>query len=344
MRILHVLSSPTFSGAENVACQIIMMFKNTDIEMAYASPKGTIAGALEKRGINYFPMQSFTSKELKRIIKDFKPDIIQAHDMRASWVVALGKGNIPYISHIHNNNFDSRGISIKSIAYFFSALCAKHIIWVSRTSFLGYRFHNYFKKKSTILYNVLDVNELYKKEAMACDRETYDIIFLGRLTTEKNPLRLIEILNKTISRNRDIQAVIVGDGDLKDEVKQKIDTLGLNDNITLKGFVENPLALLKNAKVMLMCSLCEGTPMCALESMALGTPIVSTPVDGLADMIQHEHNGCLAESNDQLVNALLNITSDSEYEKKLSSNAKRDSYIINNVDNYKAKLYEIYKS
>lgn len=343
MKILHVLASPTFSGAENVACQIISMFKDTDIEMAYASPLGSIADALDERNITYFPMASFTHKELKKIINRFNPDLIHAHDMRASYVVAISKGKIPYISHIHNNNFNSRGLSIKSLAYLFASFYAKHIIWVSRTSYTGYKFHKYLENKSTILYNVIDINDLNKRESEAKDRESYDIIFLGRLTYPKNPLRLIEILNKVISYDKDLKAVIVGDGDLKSEVKKKIDSLGLKNNIVQKGFVENPLALLRNSKVMLMCSLWEGTPMCALESMALGTPIVSTPVDGLADIIKHEHNGFLAASDDELVSALLKITSDPEYAKKLSYNAKQDSYLINNIEDYQTKLSTIYK-
>lgn len=43
--------------------------------------------------------------------------------------------------------------------------------------------------------------------------------------------------------------------------------------------------------MMIMTSLWEGTPMCALEALAMGIPIVSTPVDGLCDLIENGKNG-----------------------------------------------------
>ena len=57
MKILHLLQSNRFSGAENVVCQIIRMFENEpNIEMVYCSRDGQIREALNERNINYFKM------------------------------------------------------------------------------------------------------------------------------------------------------------------------------------------------------------------------------------------------------------------------------------------------
>lgn len=159
MKVLHVLASSRFSGAENVVCQIVNMFKDErNIEMAYCSVDGEIRQALDERGVKFFPVTKLKKKELKEVINKYNPDIIHAHDMRASYVSAQACGKIPLISHIHNNAFDSRGLSIKSIAYFLAAKKARHIFWVSKSSFDGYFFHKFFSKKSSVLYNVIDVN------------------------------------------------------------------------------------------------------------------------------------------------------------------------------------------
>ena len=161
MKILHVLYSNKYSGAENVACQIIEMFNNDNgVEMAYCSRDGQIRTVLQEKDIRFYPVKNLSKKELKKVISDFNPDIIHAHDMRASFVAARACGKIPLVSHVHNNNFNSRGLSIKSLAYLFAGLKAKHIFWVSQSSFDGYAFHKALQKKSSVLYNVINVDEL----------------------------------------------------------------------------------------------------------------------------------------------------------------------------------------
>ena len=70
--------------------------------------------------------------------------------------------------------------------------------------------------------------------------------------------------------------------------------------ILLPGYMSNPYKALKSAKVFLMASRYEGTPMSVLEAMALGVPVVSTPVDGIADVVEPGINGYLEEEDDAL--------------------------------------------
>ena len=103
-RILHVTMSDTFSGAENVACQIISMFKSDPgVEMLYCGIEGEkIRSALKERKIKFVPMSARNPREVYRVIKKTQPAIIHAHDMKASFYVALTCGKIPLVSHIHN--------------------------------------------------------------------------------------------------------------------------------------------------------------------------------------------------------------------------------------------------
>ena len=197
MKVLHLLQSNRFSGAENVVCQIIGMMKNEpNIEMVYCSRDGQISEALNERNIAFAPIKELSVKEVKRVIKEQKPDIIHAHDMGASFVAARACGKIPLISHIHNNNFNSRGLSAKSIAYYFAARKSKHIFWVSQSSFDGYAFHKSLKGKSSVLYNIIDVNALYEKTELDGNSYNYDVIYVGRLTYPKDPQRLMRVLKR----------------------------------------------------------------------------------------------------------------------------------------------------
>lgn len=341
MKVLHILQSPTFSGAENVACQIIKMFDNSGYEMSYCSPDGSVKEAVEGMGIKYVCLSKFSSTAIRDIINFYNPDIIHAHDMRASYLTSLVCKRIPLISHIHNNNFNSRGFSIKSIAYLYAAIKAKQILWVSKSSFNGYYFHKILKGKSTILYNVINLDNLNKKCEESKDIYNFDVVFLGRLTYQKNPLRLIDIFKIALSKKH-LKIGIIGDGDLMDETKRKVTDLGLNDNITFTGYCKNPMRMISNAKVMVMSSLWEGTPMCALEALGLGTPIVSTPVDGLKDIVQNNFNGFLSNSNEELADYICKITSDNNFYKELSANSKATSAKINNITSYRDVLSRIY--
>lgn len=345
MKVLHLLQSNRFSGAENVVCQIIGMMKNEpDMEMVYCSRDGQIAEALDERNIPFAPIKELSVKEVKRVIKEQKPDIIHAHDMRASFYVALVCGKIPLISHIHNNAFDSRGLSAKSIAYIYAAKKAKHIFWVSQSSFDGYAFCKFFRKKSTVLYNIIDIDALYEKMKLDENVYNYDVIYIGRLTPPKNPQRLMAVLQKVCLNCPNVRIAIVGTGELEEETKKLCNELNLQNNVQFLGFQSNPLKILHDSKVMVMTSRCEGTPMCALEAMALGVPIVSTPTDGLRDLVINGGNGCLSDDDQKLSSGILKIINDQTLHDKYSNYIKARAVEINDIERYKKTIIDAYRS
>lgn len=344
MKVLHLLQSNRFSGAENVVCQIIGMMRNEpDMEMVYCSRDGQISDALRERNIPFVPIQELSVKEVKRVVKEQKPDIIHAHDMRAGFVAACACGKIPLISHIHNNNFDSRGLSAKSIAYYFAARKAKHIFWVSQSSFDGYAFHKSLKNKSTVLYNIIDINALYEKMKLDNNSYDYDVVYVGRLTPQKNPQRLMNVFRLLKEKQPDVKMAVVGTGELEGETKALAKEYSLLDNVSFLGFMPNPLKLLYDSKVMIMTSRWEGTPMCALEAMALGVPIVSTPVDGLKDLIIPGENGYLSDDDQELASKILGIIKDVSLHDRYSDYMKMQAVETNNIDRYRKTIIDIYR-
>lgn len=344
MKILHVLASNRFSGAENVVCQIIEMFKDVgNVEMAYCSLDGPIRGTLESANINFFGINKLSKKEIQKVITEYKPDIIHAHDMRASFIAGLACKKIPLISHIHNNAFDSRGLSIKSVAYLFSAIKAKHIFWVSDSAFKGYYFHKLFSKKSSVIYNVIDCKALYEKMELDKNKYDYDVIYLGRLTYPKNPERMINVLSIVKKYKNDVKIAIVGTGELEDNVKKLSNELNLDKNIDFFGFQNNPLKILWDSKVMIMTSRWEGTPMCALEAIALNVPIVSTPTDGLKDLVKDDKIGYLSDDDNDLAEKILEITNKNIKKDLEEVKSIKQEENIKNIFNYKDIMLKEYK-
>ena len=344
MRVLHVLSSNVFSGAENVACQIIKMFSSeADVEMAYCSPFGPIQQVLLQNDITYYPIKK-NALELMKIVDIYKPDVIHAHDMKASFICAILFRNYRIISHIHNNSFDSRKPSAKAILYATQIKHFNHIFWVSKSALDNYYFKSKVMTKSSVLMNIIDIVEVQKKADIAEKKDRFDILYLGRLSYPKNPERLIDVFAGIIKKNHSIKIGIVGNGELEHIVHQKIRDYRLESNIECLGFVNNPYGILKNASMLMMTSRWEGTPMCALEAMALGTPIVSTPTDGLLEIVVPNVTGYLSDLNDELVEHCLNIVGDVKLRESLSIHSIKRAEELMDISRYRGILLEQYNN
>ncbi|MBT2738385.1 glycosyltransferase [Bacillus sp. ISL-7] len=342
-KVIHFLTSDIYSGAENVACQIIHSFEN-EFDMYYVSPPGPIKTIVQSKGIKYIPIEEISVRGFKQIIKKYKPDVIHAHDIRASVFASLVSGDIPVISHVHCKFTDMSRLSLKSLLYRISIPKYKNIIAVSNSALDEYYFRKALSKKCTVLYNVVDKNELYQRVQQDPNQYDFDIVFIGRLAEQKNPLRLLEVFKMVAEQNPDLKFGIVGDGAIRDEMEALVQKSSLTDKVTFMGFMDNPSKLLSQAKVMLMTSHFEGTPMAALEAMLLAVPLVSTPVDGLKDIVKNDFNGYTSNDNKELSEHLLSICSDHEKWKGLSTNALEYALDYNNMDHYKNKISEIYES
>lgn len=342
MKVLHVLYSRIYTGAEKVAAQIITAFDGK-VDMAYASlDSDSVWEILDGMGIKHYAFDELTPAQLKKIIREYQPDVIHAHDMRTSFVASLCCGKIPLISHIHNNAYDSRGLSPKSIAYLLAGLKAKHILWVSNSSYEGYLFHKLFAKKSSVLYNIIDAARIYAMRDQDENTYNFDMIYVGRLTYQKDPQRLMRLSAMLKARKPDIKIAVVGAGELEEETKALCKELALEENVQFLGFQSNPIKMVSDSKTMILTSRWEGTPMCALEAMALGTPVVSTPTDGMKDIIANGENGYLYDSDEELAGAVLKIISDPERRAAMSEDTKQKFAKINDEAAYNQTIYNCY--
>ena len=125
---------------------------------------------------------------------------------------------------------------------------------------------------------------------------------------------------------------------MEEAVRAAIQESPARDHIHMLGYQNNAYGLLKRAKLMIMTSLWEGTPMCALEAMALGTPIVSTPVDGLCDLVDPGVTGFLEETDEALADRCAEILKDGVLRETLSEGTLRKAEVLLNLETYKQQL------
>ena len=83
--------------------------------------------------------------------------------------------------------------------------------------------------------------------------------------------------------------------------------------------------------------------MCALEAMALGTPVVSTPSDGMKDLLTDGVSGYLTESDEQMAKDLLKIFAQPEHRQLLAENARKKFDSLNDGEAYKRAIWTAYQ-
>lgn len=334
-KVLHLLASNSYSGAENVVCTIINNCSDK-YDMYYCCPKGPIEQVLKERNIKYIPLNKLSVKELRMIIKKYNIDIVHAHDYKASLFSSFL--NCRVISHLH---CDYNLLWCKKIVGFVYSIIQRKfnkIIVVSKEILNSSSFKNKIMDRVEIINNVVDKDMVISKSNEYNVLE-YDLIFVGRLISLKQPLLFIDIVYELSKINKDIKACIVGDGELYSECKEKINEYNLDKNIDMLGFKDNPFPYMKNSKILVMPSSYEGLGLVAIESMILGTIVVNSGVGGL-DTIFNKNSKYICHNKEEYVECILNLL------KKDKSFYRKDcdEMVSNFIDMelYKNKLLNIY--
>ena len=205
------------------------------------------------------------------------------------------------------------------------------------------------EKKVELVYNPIDLKLIEKKaENVEKKYENYlkqdYFLQVSRLTQQKQPEHLVDIYYKLKQAGIKEKLYFIGDGEKKEIIKQKIKEYNLENDIILLGQIENPYPFFKNAKLFVHTAKYEGLPTVLLESLALGTPVVSYDCPtGPRDILgKNSEYGELISLNDkdmfvEKVLELMNSKEKYEKYKKLSLIRANDFSMENN----KVKLKEL---
>lgn len=342
IKALHILNTSSYSGAENVAITIITNMIEV-VDSCYASFDGPIRSKLEEHGIKFKMINKLTISEVRRLINEFKPDIIHAHDFRTSVVAAFSTNSVPVISHLHNNSPWLKSVNIYSIVYLLASFKLRKIICVSESIIKEYIFSFIIKYKMVNMTNPIDIDRI-KSQSLEkqCGLKSYDIAFIGRLSKPKDPLMFIELIYLIKEKIPNVSAIMIGSGELWDDCIRFIENFKLSSNIELVGFLNNPFPILTKSKLLCMTSIWEGFGLVAIEALTLGVPVVARPVGGLTEIVT-EDCGLLTHDKDKLINEIVMLIESSEYRQLKSIGALKRSNIFDNIMPYIIKLEKIYQ-
>ncbi|HWR45836.1 glycosyltransferase [Sporomusa sp.] len=137
------------------------------------------------------------------------------------------------------------------------------------------------REKIRTIYNLYDIDKiqylsgetLTQEEQRVFEKPT--IINVGNLCYQKGQDHLIQAFAKAKKQLPDLQLVIIGEGELRDELTQLGNSLGVSESIHMLGFKSNPYKYIDKADVFVLTSRFEGFPNALVEAMACGIPVIS---------------------------------------------------------------------
>lgn len=320
IKVIHLLSSNSLSGAEKVAISIINSCTE-EVKSSYASPSGKISKDLEELQINYIQINKVTPISIYNMIKMHKPDIVHAHDFRASIKLAFIPINCKKISHIHQNPPWMQRLNLYAFFYLISCFFYDKIYSVSNQIFKDTLIDKYFHNKIKNAPNHIIENQIKELARKEYKGTKYDLMFIGRLSEEKDPLRFIKIVEEIIREKKDVRAVIVGDGNLKKICLNYIKKHKLSDNIDVLGYLKNPYPVMNSSKILVITSKWEGFGLAAVEALVLGKPVIASPIGGLVNII-NDKNGKLCSTDSDYHNHILLLLSDENFFNEVSHYAQ----------------------
>lgn len=154
------------------------------------------------------------------------------------------------------------------------------------------------------------------------------IAAIGRLSPEKGFADLIEamaqLFSSQVKLKQNLCLVIIGEGPLKEGLQEKIEALGLSENVLLAGYQDGAGDTLVDFNVLVMPSKTEGLPITLLEAMSSSCPVIASRVGGIPSVL-NESNASLFDANsiDQLLKAISNFIAEPELAEDKARKAKQ---------------------
>lgn len=192
------------------------------------------------------------------------------------------------------------------------------------------------------------VDDSFLAEPPAREQFPPRIVCLGRLCNEKAQLLLLEAASELAKQGRRFELVLAGDGELRVPVEALIDRLGLQEVVSITGWIDGARVReeILAARAVVLPSLMEGIPVALMESLALARPVVTTFVGGIPELVSDGIEGWVvpAGSRQDLAVALAACLDASDDEIRARGAAGRQRVLAMHSSNEEAaRLAHLFK-
>ena len=354
MRVLHLISSVGFFGAENVLIQLAKELRQTEftpvvgvIKNLY-NPHLEILEEAKRHNLPFavFPCNSKLDPKTFFLIRSFlekeKISIIHTHGYKSNfYALAAGFGkNVRRVTTCHNWLGDVPKMRFYARLDKFLLNRFDRVIAVSDTVKQEILESNISPLKVLRIFNGVDIHRFNNKgkadnikRELGID-ERYKIVgTVGRLSEEKGHLHLLDAAKEVLRKYPKVVFLIVGDGPMRQVLKGKCSKLAeveyterafSKTTFVFAGIRNDMPAIYSLMDVFILPSIKEGLPMVLLEAMASQKPVVATHVGAMPTVIEHGISGLLIQPRDAkgLAEAIIALLKKPEKADQLARNGR----------------------
>lgn len=316
MKILYVITGLGVGGAEKVVINLAdqMTELGHNVKIAYLTGDVLVKPASSDVEIIALHLNSakdflLASKKYQKLIKRFRPDVVHSHMVHANIFARLNRALCPVPKLICTAHSSNEGGKARMAAYRLTNRLSDINTNVSQEATQAMISRGAFTKNNVVtVYNGINLNHFNKKpKSTKREQNTLNLIAVGRFTEAKDYPNLINafaILKK--NNNGAIKLTIVGDGELRAEIEALIESLQLEQDITLLGRRSDIPELLSQADIFVLASKHEGLPTVVIEAMACECYVVATDCGGSAEILGDTGQLVPIEDSQALADALQN--------------------------------------
>ena len=347
--ILHISRTMDIGGAERIVYQLSSDLKDEFDSVHVASTGGLWESELSAKEIQHHKILDIDSKNpltvikilysIGQIIKNNEITIVHTHHRMAAFYIRLLKLVHPKLIHVYtaHNVFKD-----KLPLYRFALKNAKSVA-------VGEAVNNNLKEDvgitdSKVIYNGVILKETDDQVDEIISYSGIKIGCIARLSEQKGLIYLIEAMS--LLTVKDIRLFIVGDGELKNELENKVEELHLQDSVTFLGYRKDIVECINSFDFCVLPSVFEGFGLVAIEAFMNSKTLVATDIPGLNEVVTNE-NGILVPVKDPiaLAGAIDKLATDVALRNSLAFQAKKTydekfSYPMF-LENYRALYREI---
>jgi len=297
--------------------------------------------------------------KLINVMKKEHYSLVHVHTPMGSVVgrfAALATKTAPVFYTAHGFHFYD-GASIKNwILYYpmerFLSRYTDVLITINQEDYMRSRQFRLRSKKAPLYLPGIGVDlKKFRADILNNDDNTQEekeskvprILFIGELTPNKNQVQLLRAVPALLKQFPNLQVLFAGEGKNLSHLVEIAQSLHISHSVKWLGFRMDIPDLLRRSSLTVLTSLREGLPVCLLESMAAGKPVIGTNIRGIRDLIEDGINGYLVPPGDiqATVRACAAILSNPELAAEMGkrNREKAEQY---SVDRIIEKISDIY--